>query len=223
MLSKRALTSAAIIATLCIAFAFQLRRTSDSRRDGDSESIAEEGPSKPAESASPFRINSNVVTPRSGNTRAEPDSSLQSNQVSPPSSNLSQVLQLPTELLEIDQAFVTEPVDASWAPETESRVLESIANMAGLQIITIQVECRTSTCRLQFAERAPTDTGSGVPSPSDERVKAAALQFQKFVQSFGLEATAMSVPDRYGTRMSVAYLRRTDTVLRHEGSERSDP
>jgi hypothetical protein len=46
-----------------------------------------------------------------------------------------------------------EPVDPLWAPGREADILGEIAQTTGLQVITVQVECRTSKCRVQMSQR----------------------------------------------------------------------
>jgi hypothetical protein len=51
----------------------------------------------------------------------------------------------------IEQAFAAERVHPLWAAETEGNILGQLAQ-AKLQLVTMQVECRTSMCRVQLVE-----------------------------------------------------------------------
>ena len=54
-----------------------------------------------------------------------------------------------------ENAFVAEPVDPLWSRSREAEILEQIAQSNGLRLITIEVECRTSMCRLQWTQDVP--------------------------------------------------------------------
>jgi hypothetical protein len=100
----------------------------------------------------------------------------------------------PPELVQGEQEFAAEIVDAAWAPGAEADILSRFAQMPGLAVISIQVECRSTMCRLQVAS----------PSSRD-----AARPFNVLVDSIGLEARwRMAIVDPSGALQSVAYLRR---------------
>jgi hypothetical protein len=65
----------------------------------------------------------------------------------------------PPELIAGEHEFAEEPVDSTWAPAKEADVLAKFAQMPGLKLIDLQVECRSTMCRLQVMQ--PTG-GSGV-------------------------------------------------------------
>ncbi len=73
----------------------------------------------------------------------------------------------PSGMQNVDDAFAAEAVDPLWAPNREAEVLGEIARTPGLQVSTIQVECRTTACRVQIVQRVPTlDQASAfVPDP----------------------------------------------------------
>jgi hypothetical protein len=54
-----------------------------------------------------------------------------------------------------ENAFVAEPLDPLWSRSREAEVLGQIAQISGLRLINIEVECRTSTCRLQWTQNVP--------------------------------------------------------------------
>jgi hypothetical protein len=54
-----------------------------------------------------------------------------------------------------ENAFVAEPLDPLWSRSREAEILSEIAQMGGLRLINIEVECRTSMCRLQWTQNVP--------------------------------------------------------------------
>lgn len=54
-----------------------------------------------------------------------------------------------------ENAFVAEPLDPLWSRSREAEILGQIAQISGLRLINIEVECRTSMCRLQWTQNAP--------------------------------------------------------------------
>jgi hypothetical protein len=51
-----------------------------------------------------------------------------------------------------ENAFVAEPLDPLWSRSREAEILGQIAQISGLRLINIEVECRTSMCRLQWTQ-----------------------------------------------------------------------
>jgi len=49
---------------------------------------------------------------------------------------------------ERDRMFRAEPVDREWAPGAEAELLRKLAEIPGLKVITMRVECRSTMCRL---------------------------------------------------------------------------
>ena len=97
-------------------------------------------------------------------------------------------------LAEVEQAFAAERVDPLWATETEGNILGQLAQ-ANLQLVTMQVECRTSMCRVQLVE-----------GPS-ERTDAGA--FHDLVRDLGLDVWRMQgFGNQSGATTTVAYLAR---------------
>ena len=54
-----------------------------------------------------------------------------------------------------ENAFVAEPLDPLWSRSREAEILGQIAQISGLRLINIEVECRTSMCRLQWTQSVP--------------------------------------------------------------------
>ena len=54
-----------------------------------------------------------------------------------------------------ENVFVAEPVDPLWSRSREAEILGQIAQISGLRLINIEVECRTSMCRLQWTQNVP--------------------------------------------------------------------
>ena len=54
-----------------------------------------------------------------------------------------------------ENAFVAESLDPLWSRSREAEILGQIAQVGGLRLINIEVECRTSMCRLQWTQDVP--------------------------------------------------------------------
>ena len=98
-----------------------------------------------------------------------------------------------------EREFGAEPVDATWAPGAEAELLAKIAQVPGLKLIDLQVQCRSTMCRLQLTQprRIPGER-AGPP-------------FLLLLNSLGMEPRwMMTVPDGNGgpsaTTRSFAYL-----------------
>jgi len=132
-------------------------------------------------------------------------------------------LQLPPipELLETERAFAAEPVDPAWATATEGQILGKFAEAAGIKLVTLRVECKTSLCRVQVAE--PELSGANPPAPAataaggGRTVRVAT--FLELVSGLGLDPRwAMTVTDRQGTLTSFAYLARGGSAKPEDGA-----
>jgi hypothetical protein len=94
----------------------------------------------------------------------------------------------------IEQAFAAERVDPLWATGMERNILGQLAQ-ANLQLVTMQVECRTSMCRVQLIE-----------PPSKPRDPGA---FHDLVRDFGLDVWRVNgFVDQNGTGTLLAHLAR---------------
>jgi hypothetical protein len=108
-------------------------------------------------------------------------------------------------LVSIEKAFAAEAVDPLWAAGAERNILDQIAQ-ANLQLVTMQVECRTSMCRVQLMER---------PSKSPDMAA-----FQDLVRGFGLDVWRMNnLGNESGATTTVAYLARPGDC--YHGPDRS--
>jgi hypothetical protein len=94
-----------------------------------------------------------------------------------------------------EQAFASEDADPAWSPVAEAHILGDISQATGLQALDIQVDCRTSMCRVQMLQpRFP--QGS----------------FEDLVHSMGLEPVwVFNLVGRNGTPVTLAYLKRNTT------------
>lgn len=71
---------------------------------------------------------------------------------------------IPPGLREGELEFAAEPVDAAWAPGAEADLLAKFAQVPGLKLIDLQVECRTTMCRLQLTQPREAPPERGAPS-----------------------------------------------------------
>ena len=100
---------------------------------------------------------------------------------------------VPPQVAEGEREFAAEPVDTAWAPGAEAAMLAKFAQMPGLKLIDLQVECRSTMCRLQL-------TQPGTPDGSRQA-------FSLLRDSVGLTPRwMMVVPQPGGGMKSVAYL-----------------
>jgi hypothetical protein len=110
------------------------------------------------------------------------------------------------ELTSVEMAFATERVDPLWASGMEGNILGHIAQAKGLQLVTMQVECRTSMCRVQLME------------PPGKSPDMAA--FRDLVRGFGLDVWRMrNLGNESGATTTVAYLARPGDCV--HGRDRS--
>jgi hypothetical protein len=105
-----------------------------------------------------------------GNTAAEPTtvSPLLPNQV--PATPMADVLArrgMPVipELIETERAFATESSDPAWSTAAEAQILAKIAEVPGLELVSLDVECRQTLCRLQFVTPGPHPNGPPSAAP----------------------------------------------------------
>ena len=106
----------------------------------------------------------------------------------------------------IEQAFAAERVDQLWATGMERNILDQLAQAKGLQVVTMQVECRTSMCRVQLIEPPSMPRGPGA--------------FHDLVRDFGLDVWRVnSFVDQNGTPTLVAHLARRGDC--YHGRDRS--
>jgi hypothetical protein len=100
--------------------------------------------------------------------------------------------ELPPQMAAGEREFAAEPIDPAWAPGAEADVLAKFAQMPGLKLVDLQVECRSTMCRLQLTQ--PAVDGGSQP-------------FNILRDSIGLEPRWMMALGAPGGGMkSVAYL-----------------
>jgi hypothetical protein len=109
------------------------------------------------------------------------------------------------ELIETERAFATEPVDRVWSTAAEAQILAKIAEVPGLELVSLDVECRQTLCRLQFVTPGPHP--SGPPSAAPRAPDPAAPQVPGIAEIAG--ATGLKGRWVFGfTELSMAYLER---------------
>jgi hypothetical protein len=162
-----------------------------------------------------------VATPESGATPATDDAPAPSDQpvASAPVEPPAQVALTPMEqkaqsaralqepgMAGIEQAFAAEQVDPPWATGMERNILDQLAQAKGLQVVTMQVECRTSMCRVQLIEPPSKPPNAGA--------------FHDLVSDFGLDVWRVNrFVDQNGTPTLVAHLARPGDC--YHGRDRS--
>lgn len=211
--SSRIFTLAALAVSVGGAIAFYGSRAANTAADAvgrparDAQ-IAPSDASGLAASAEDARASANALV--SETAANQPQDTVREQAPPQPPELTLQGIQLPPPLLESESAFAVEPIDPLWASQTEAHILREIAALTARPMFTLQVECRSTICRLQVVEpdKAPPDaraTGNGVP----ESVAAFASSMRELVTRSGLESRgAMSVPNRFGSRVLVAYFAR---------------
>lgn len=104
--------------------------------------------------------------------------------------------EVPPQMAEGEREFAAEPVDAVWAPGAEANLLAKFAQMPNLKLIDLQVECRSTMCRLQLTQPGGAPAAEGGPQP-----------FNLLRDSTGLEPRWMiAIGGPGGSMKSVAYL-----------------
>jgi hypothetical protein len=103
---------------------------------------------------------------------------------------------------ENEKAFVIEPLDPLWSRTREAEILGQLAQVGGARLSTVEVECRTSMCRLQFTQNVAngSDEHRGVPSPFYAELLAR-LGYEQMIRP-------VMARDNAGTVASLAYLPR---------------
>lgn len=102
------------------------------------------------------------------------------------------------ELAGMEQAFAAERVDPLWATGMEGHILGQLAQ-ANLQLVTMQVECRTSMCRVQLVEGPSERTDPGT--------------FHDLVRDLGLDVWRVNgFVDQNGTPTLLAHLARRESL-----------
>lgn len=106
----------------------------------------------------------------------------------------------PARLVTVEREFLVESVDAAWASVTEAGILAKIAEESGLKLLNLQVECRTTQCRLLLT------VPQGAP---DEPPTAGDTPLPEFLAGFGMSPHSMiMLPQGSNALNVVAYLLR---------------
>ena len=99
--------------------------------------------------------------------------------------------------VELESRFRTETADASWSLGMQARILDQVAQVNGLRLVSLEADCRATICRVKLYHPA----GTNALSSLDELVPmATAIGFSHVVQ--GATVGEHEVP------ISVLYLQR---------------
>jgi hypothetical protein len=113
-------------------------------------------------------------------------------------------------ILENDTAFSAEALDTMWAQGVEWEIVHEIAQIKGHELVMLQVECRTTTCRVQLAQRVPASEPLDRPSPSVRAFR------EELDARLDLDPRGWTLSvDRYGAAHSVTYFQRRDAAQRN--------
>ena len=110
------------------------------------------------------------------------------------------------ELLETERAFAAEGVDPPWSTAAEGAVLRRIAEIPAVAYASLNVECRTTLCLLQFVQSATPAPNSGI------------VELTNLFKSEGLKPGWMiGIRVRSGAAVGIAYLERDDSAAAQTG------
>jgi hypothetical protein len=116
-------------------------------------------------------------------------------------------------LKEPEQEFAAESVDAFWAGAMEARILTELSQLAsGIDVVDLQVECRSTMCRVQLVYPASkAEQVLAGPGPT-----AFADPIRVMRERMGLEFRwIMRGQNGYGNPVSMAYISRSP-IGRHD-------
>jgi hypothetical protein len=89
--------------------------------------------------------------------------------------------------------WMAEPIDTEWASGAQTDILSKFAEQAGLKLIALQVECRTTMCLVQMTQ--PRSVADDPPA--------------RLFSSLGMQPRLiMALVGQAGMKTSVAYLMR---------------
>jgi hypothetical protein len=109
----------------------------------------------------------------------------------PPAGVAQELTGVRPQIAEVELAFAAEPIDVSWAAGAEANVLGKIAQINGLELVDLRVECRSTQCRVQLTQ----PVWRGTTPPTD------------VIGATGLEPHwVLSLLGRGGSLDTVAYL-----------------
>lgn len=93
-------------------------------------------------------------------------------------------------LVDVESQFRTESADPDWSGQMESRILDQVARLGELSLVTLEAECRETICRLKLFYPPGTNALSTV-----DRLKplATELGFSHVVAAATLEENGVSM------------------------------
>jgi hypothetical protein len=100
-----------------------------------------------------------------------------------------------------DGRFAAEAIDPLWAPRMEAEILDEFAQVGSARLVTLEVECRTTVCRIEVLERAV----GGREMRPEERAPV----FGQLAARLELGSPKASLFETDGTVTSLGYLART--------------
>jgi hypothetical protein len=127
-----------------------------SASDASSQSFAENGALMPERSPLPGEA------PRTSMAQA-----LANHQQNLLIQNRNPVAAIPLELADREREFAAEPIDGTWAPGAEAKLLSTFAQIAGLKLVDLQVQCRSTMCEVQLTQSIAFSRGSSREPPFD--------------------------------------------------------
>ena len=99
--------------------------------------------------------------------------------------------------LELESRFGTETVDPTWSRGMEARILEQVAQVKGLKLVSLEAECRATICRLKVVHPAGTNALSSLGNFAPI---ATAIGFGDVVQVATLDETGVPLALLYFQR-----------------------
>lgn len=123
--------------------------------------------------------------------------------VPPPTTQALQDLELLPPIPEFEEAirdFASQTDDAPWSEATESHIFVEISQATGLAASDIQVDCRTTMCRVQLTNPAST-------------LNARYRSLNELADTFGLETLWLwAAADSNGNPINLVYFQRVGTT-----------
>jgi hypothetical protein len=202
-MSSRTLWIAGLIVALGVTLAIKSRwpgSTGRTAADGRSAAVQEVRPdpepvAEPSGESAPQTRNQNVRDEEPALADSAPPATTPATRSVTSLDSLGVTTPPIPEFRQTEQAFASEDADPAWSPVAEAHILGDISQATGLQALDIQVDCRTSMCRVQMLQPQ-------FPQGS----------FEDLVHSMGLEPVwVFNLVGRNGTPVTLAYLKRNTT------------
>ena len=106
-----------------------------------------------------------------------------------------------------DATFVAEAIDPVWSAGMEATILSAVSEVPELSLLTLDVECRTTTCRVQLTQQA------AVPARSELSGVPDAVYEQLFMRlGYDVRISYLVAGDGLGTVVSLIYLPRQEAA-----------